>query len=214
MIDEEGPLTSWPDVPRVCFTHEGPPGYEACLSWCLGSGLGERAYVEGYRRAAESFYEHATRCQRMSPDYVVFPLAFLWRHHLELALKDIISTGQGLAGEEADFPKRHNLLQLWRLALPYVVVQGDPNAPELDNVASNIKEFERIDPQATGFRYLQDKKGNGVGLADPPSTVNIATMQEAMVAVSNFLDAVHSCQGRALDWQAEQAAMNLDYGGY
>ena len=199
---------AWPDVPRLCFADGGPPHLDACLNWALslpgsGASSGAQLYIHGYRRAAEALFSHVDRCERMSPDYIVFPLVFLWRHHLELALKNVIASGRELQGENPTFPAHHRLRDLWNTAKAYVVVYGDPEAPELANVESNISEFERIDPAAIGFRYPRDRSGSSPALTNPPLTINLAGLQEGMVAISNFLDAVHECQKRALDAAAE-----------
>jgi hypothetical protein len=156
-------------------------------------------YIHGYRRAAEALFNHVDGCERMSPDYIVFPLVFLWRHHLELALKNVVAIGRELEGEEPTYPTHHGLRDLWNTAKPYVVVHGASDAPELANVESNIKELERIDPAAIGFRYPHDRTGSSPALTNPPATINLAALQEGMMALSNFLDAVHECQKRALD---------------
>jgi hypothetical protein len=50
-------------------------------------------YVEGYRRAAETLFESLEHTPQ-SPNFMVWPLAFLWRHFIEISLKDIIATGK------------------------------------------------------------------------------------------------------------------------
>lgn len=191
---------AWPDVPRICFGPGEPPHLDACVDWVLGQpASGAQLYSYGYRRAAEALFDHVGGCQRMSPDYIIFPLAFLWRHHLELALKNVIASGRELQGENPTFPAHHRLRDLWNTAKAYVVVYGDPEAPELANVESNISEFERIDPEAIGFRYPRDRSGSSPALVNPPSTINLASLQESMVAISNLLDAVDECQKQALD---------------
>src|SRR5437764_8710072 len=62
----EHTMTLWPDVPRVCFDTGTPVHLNACVQWVLSTrGTGAYAYINGYRRAAEAFFDHATRCQRM-----------------------------------------------------------------------------------------------------------------------------------------------------
>ena len=96
-------------------------------------------YVEGYRRAAVALYDYAV-ASRSSPEYMLFPIAFAWRHYVEIALKDIIAAGRELAGEAWGFPRGHKLLDLWREARPHIATLGDPAAPELAIVENNIRE--------------------------------------------------------------------------
>ena len=162
-------------------------------------------YVEGYRRAAAALYESAATSGR-SPDYLVFPIAFLWRQHLELALKDIISTGRQLVGEPRKFPTGHRLLHLWTTARPLIEQCGDPAAPELTNVQDNLREFETIDPWADGFRYPLNREQTGRSLPNVPEHVNLHVLHQGMEALSNFLSAVRSELGVRLDYTMEMEA--------
>ena len=145
-------LMSWPGVPRLAFG-PGPFGeLDANLAWARKRARDMYGYVEGYRRAAGALYAYAVETHA-SPDYMLFPIAFAWRHYVEIALKDIIAAGRQLAGEVWGFPKGHHLLDLWCQARPFITELGDPAAPELANVESNIREFDRIDHAGDGFRY-------------------------------------------------------------
>lgn len=88
-MDDHDPFEAalaWPDVPRLCFGNGNDRDLNACVSWVLG--MGEiHPYAEGYRPAAAVLYETAA-ARHHSPDYVLWPMAFMWRHYLELALKD------------------------------------------------------------------------------------------------------------------------------
>lgn len=59
----------------------------ACLNatW----GVDQAAYLEGYRCGARLLVEHVTEHAR-DQDFLVYPIIFLYRHHVELALKNII----------------------------------------------------------------------------------------------------------------------------
>jgi hypothetical protein len=146
-------------------------------------------YVEGYRRAATAVYDEALRT-RTSPEYAIFPLAFLWRHHLELALKQIIATGRMIAGEDWRFPEHHRLLDLWRDAKPHIELVGSLDVPEISHVEANLQEFEKIDPASFGFRYPLQRGTGDRTLIDAPGALNMRVLHEGMEAVSNFLDAV------------------------
>jgi hypothetical protein len=169
------------------------------VGWALG-GTHKRAmhgYIHGYRKAAVGLLERV-RAGCQSPDYHVFPIAFLWRHHLELALKRIIAVGQQLADEPSKMPANHRLIELWESALPYIRALGD--APDIfENVRTGLNEIERLDPTAAGFRYPFEKNLTTVALKAPPSHVNLETLDTAMRAISNFLDGVHFEQIARLD---------------
>ena len=56
---------------------------------CLSLGGDPFPYAEGYRRAAEILV-HYVNDNGQDQDFLVFPILFLYRHHLELAMKRII----------------------------------------------------------------------------------------------------------------------------
>jgi hypothetical protein len=62
-------------------------------------------YVEGYPRAAVVPYDYAV-VTRASPECLLFPIAFAWRHYLEFALKDIIAAGRELAGQTMTYDEK------------------------------------------------------------------------------------------------------------
>jgi len=162
-------------------------------------------YIQGYRKAATAVFEHAVST-RTSPDFLVFPMAFLWRHHLELVLKDIIALGSRLAGEPWGFPPGHGLMKLWKEARPHIIQCGDPNAPELANVEANLREFEHVDPGADGFRYPFNRDRDARSLDRAPDHLNLRVLHDAMEAVANFFDGVRSELSSRSDYLAEMEA--------
>jgi len=161
-------------------------------------------YVEGYRRAASAVFEAAVTT-RQSPEYTLWPLAFLWRHHLELALKEIIAIGRDLEGEDRTFPEHHRLADLWREAKQHIVGFSSPDVPELPHVEATVDEFATIDPGADGFRYPVARGQRRASLPNAPPDVNIPALHEAMEAVANFLECVHDSLRNAVDANREMA---------
>ena len=197
MADDDvlGTELAWPDVPRLCFGDGDDHDLNACVSWVLG--MRDIYPYAGYRRAAAALYETAA-ARHESPDYILWPMAFMWRHYLELALKDTILRGRALEEEQQDFPKHHRLLELWKIARPHIERCGSPDSPELPNVEAVIAEFERIDPGAMGFRYPHAKGGER-SLPNAPDRVNLRLLHEAMEATGNFFDAVRAEMTQRLD---------------
>jgi hypothetical protein len=198
-------VARWPNVPRVCFGFGEPIHLNACVDWVLSGPDGMTGYIEGYRRAAESVYATTIR-NRDSPDYMLFPLAFLWRHHLELALKHIIALGRSLEDSAWGFPEHHRLLELWHEAKVHIVNASSPDAPELANVEANLSEFQMVDPGSFGFRYPTERNSGARTLAHAPSHVNLGVLHEAMQALSNYLDAVQMELSVRLDYLSEMRA--------
>jgi hypothetical protein len=142
----------WPDVPRIAFRDGHPSHLNACLEWAIQQN-NVWPYMEGYRRSASALVRGLE--SPMSPEILVFPVAFLWRHHIELGLKEIIAVGSDVNERAARVPAVHDLGKLWAEAKPLVAQCGDPEAPEVANVEFAIKEFMTIDPVGDTRRRRQ-----------------------------------------------------------
>ena len=193
--EHRAPGLTWPDVPRLAFGH-CHPGPVANIQWQREHG-GMYGYVEGYVWAARTLYEQATGGGK-APESLIFPLAFLWRHHLELSLKWVIALGRRSDGGEFAYPAGHKLVSLWKQARPIIEPMGPPDSPELQNVAATLSELEKIDPYASGWRYPIDLQGVS-SMKKVPDSVSLARFQEAMEAVSLFLE----CARTQLEAEAE-----------
>lgn len=196
---------AWPDVPRLAFGAGLADDLNANVAWVQSRTRDMYGYVEGYRRAAIALFDYA-ESSRASPDYMLFPIAFAWRHYLEIALKDIIAAGRELAGDGWGFPSGHKLLDLWKAARPHIAKLGDPAAPELANVENNLVEFDRIDHLGDGFRYPLNSARTGPSLQSPPESVSLRFLHEAMDAVAMFLLCVRSELSARLDYVNEMEA--------
>ena len=197
MHNLDAPMT-WPDVPRLCFGEGEPWHLNARVAMALLDRRQMTPYIEGYRTAAAALLDSAAD-RGAIVDFLIFPISFLWRHHLELALKQIIAVGRQLDGKAWGFTKGHDLLKLWNDAKPHVVKCGDPTAPELSNVEANILEFAKIDPGSDGFRYPMGSDLSTPSLPGAPELVNLRVLHEAMEAVANFLSAVNL--GLSVMWE-------------
>ena len=87
----------------------------ACLNASWGSD--QAAYTEGYRRGARLLVEYVAENAR-DQDFLVYPILFLYRHHIELALKNLVMQAPYLIDRDlTDVEKsrlgKHRLDWLW-----------------------------------------------------------------------------------------------------
>lgn len=216
MIDDDDEAGAgrfkWPDVPRLAFGPGPDPLLDARLDWIKGNsdrGLGY--YLSAYQGAIEALYALAVE-RRVVVEYAMIPLAFLWRHRIELLLKDIIEGGRQLIGEQLDPEKGHDLLKLWGKARPHILPLGPVDAPELSNAEATITEFQRIDPGADGFRYPLNVRSEQ-NLSTAPDRINLVLFHDAMDALGNFLSGVRGELGTRLDFfQQYEMEMEREHG--
>jgi hypothetical protein len=218
----------WPDVPRLAFGPGPDPLLDARLDWVRDEvDGGQNYYINAYREAIEVLYESAIE-RRIIVEHAVIPLAFLWRHRIELLLKDIIRAArlilctpdkEKLSNKASESPTKkkkknwHDLDDLWAEAKPHIMDLGPAGAPEIINAEETITAFQRIDPGADGFRYPLNTSG-GKNLGTAPERINLVRLQDAMEALANFLSAVRGQLGARLAFFLEREhERQLDYGG-
>ena len=155
------------------------------------------AFAKGYTLAANRLAASLLEAPRF-PDYEAYPVVFLYRHALELSLKQIIYGGVELAAfrrmDEINeqLKNNHNLVDLSRtsgkvlsLLFPNDEILGRLNT----TVAAICEDWSQIDPRSDAYRYPIDTKGR-------PSTkkhqvVNLRALATRMAAVLEDLDTVH-----------------------
>lgn len=143
-------------------------------------------YIQGYKLAGDKLVEYVVK-KNVDQDFLVFPIIFLHRHHIELQLKVIIREGNKLLSIKEDFENIHDLNKLWAKAsriIKKVWSKTDNNI--FQAVSDYISQFNNMDPISFSFRYPVDKKRNKTlkGL----EKINIRNFSEVINKLANFLD--------------------------
>lgn len=112
--------------------------------WCL--------YASGYKRAAELLVEHVRTTYELNT--VVFPILFLYRHYLEVILKEIIGYARYLDATPEGAPGGHGLDKLWAEAKALIRRHArDVPAPVLARLDVLIAQLSNLDSSSEGTRY-------------------------------------------------------------
>jgi len=121
---------------------------------------GWSVYALGYKDAADILVKFV-ETKKIKQDTLVYPIIFLYRQYLELAIKDLICQAHNLLDIRGQFPKSHNINELWRLCdiLLEKISPGDSRDSRKE-ISRLIREFSNVDPISTAFRYPEDKDGN------------------------------------------------------
>ena len=151
-------------------------------------------YCEGYRRAADAVVDHFMERRTKLNDYSSYhaflacPIIFLYRHYLELRLKDLFIGYGHLLGESTKV-RGHKLTGLWQKVYERASRASTESVAEIyeDMVILKgiVQEFDRIDPKSETFRYPVDNQGSNVTL---PPEIDLPGLKEAMKWVSYALD--------------------------
>src|SRR4051812_45424815 len=107
LLEAPAPLP-WPKAGDVLFQSGNDWWNNACLSRFHGKEM----YVIGYKESADMLVRSVAETGR-NADTFVYPITFLYRHYLELRLKDLVQMGQELLDQAPDVKLNHRLDILW-----------------------------------------------------------------------------------------------------
>jgi len=191
VLDADFPQPLWPKKGDRAFGGSVSPSDRAKLqAFVLPS---EGMYAVGFQRAADMIVT-AAQSDDLNPDDLFFPVAYLYRHHLELMLKELVQLGTrvGALDDCKGILGWHNLHKLWN-KVRHLIREVWPDSPDDDLRAAEqvVLEFHKLDPTGQAFRYSRAKNG-AKHLESAPEGVDLSTLSETVGAVSNFLDAVYA----------------------
>lgn len=187
----------WPESGDLLFT-SGQADWKnnACLHWSDG----DLTHMEGYKLAADNLVKEIEAFPR-DQDFLVYPIVFLYRHHLELLLKELVKTGWRLYDWDPSAHAGHKLPQLWadcRRVIEETWPDADPAQSDL--VETLVAEFDAMDPNSTAFRYSTSMRGER-SLPEDLTHLNLRHLRATMDKMSLFLQAALVGVGAHLDWK-------------
>jgi len=153
----------------------------------------DEVYLAGFQRAADMIVDAASH-EDLNSDDLFFPVAYMYRHHLELMLKELVRLGVriGILHDCEEILGKHNLHALWHKAKDMIdSVWPDSPADDVQAAEKVILEIHKLDPRSQNFRYARDTSGNPV-LRDGPKRIDLQNLKWVVDAVSNFLDAAYA----------------------
>lgn len=191
------------------------PGKDWRADACVNYGEGEVAYQGGFRRAALHLAEHVCETGR-GQDFLIYPIVYLYRHHVELALKSIIGVScvlldRKLTGEDFKTLGRHDLAELWKLARPLLNLvctsAGNAEFPpdDLEGIDAYIWQLHEHDPDGQRFRYARTKNRKP-SLHPDLQHINIRVFAVALERLADYLDAIETWFDHLADQKAEMLA--------
>lgn len=173
----------------------------ACLNYMPDH---ETAYTEGYRRAADILIRHIDETGR-DQDFLVYPIVFLYRHHIELQIKQVTGLArQLLRDDDSSYSNKvtHNLNSLWETSRRAILQADDTlSSSDFTRVSAVVKALNEADLRATGFRYARTREG-GRSL-EGVHYINTRRFGDQMAAASDELDAIDDGLRYLLDIENE-----------
>lgn len=181
----------------------------ACLN-PASFGEAEHKYKHGYWRGARLLVQHAIEYPR-DQEYLAYPIIFLYRHHIELALKNIVEMVPGLVGRalkplEEKSMKSHKLDELWKNVKQICDEIQDPNwgkldTADLEGIDDYIRQLCELDPYSESARYRTSKKGFPCFRENTP--INLQQFDEMMNRLADWLDTLDMAISHVEEVRAE-----------
>lgn len=98
----------------------------------------------------------------MEPDALIYPIMFLYRHCLELRVKEMYLGMKILHRQEADIKmRRHDIRKFWK-ELRALLELSWKDQTILDSVEQRIMEFDDLDKTSFAFRYPDILDGEAI----------------------------------------------------
>lgn len=194
-----GDLPDWPNNACLNVRRDGDP----------------IAYTEGYRRGARLLVEYVMEHHR-NQDYLVYPIIYLYRHHVELALKSLIRhtpylIDRPLTKSEKAHLGKHRLDLLWQDLKPMLSAIGEAagwgelDAADVEGIDDYIRQLTELDPDSFSFRYTRSKKGTP-SLPAELKHINLRHFAEMLERLADFLDGLNTGLGVLTDGKSEMEA--------
>lgn len=178
------------------------------LGWLKNYRISDSQFAKTFKECANKTISDLEKGNEFRhPDFYFMPVAYLYRHSLELKLKHLIKLGinlelfnkNELTGKFKGILKDHKLFPLWKKARIVIERFWDDGPPEdLNAVESVINEFHKIDKSGQNLRYSEDTKGNKT-VENFPSSVELTHMRDVFEATFSLLDACEMGFDNALD---------------
>jgi len=166
----------------------------ASIHWLTLLKADDSLFATAFKVAGDKIIKELSRGDDHQPaDMFFMPIAFLYRHSLELKMKVIIKLGNRLEliennGKLSSALEKHKLHQLWNYARK-VIESYWQDSPKNEVAAAGkiIQEFHNIDKFGQSLRYSEDLSGNCT-LEDLPESVQLTHLKDVFDAIFNFLD--------------------------
>jgi hypothetical protein len=209
----------WPkrgDNPFLIKAAEPNSPTWASLRWLSSLRVDDSLLAMAFKEAGDKIVRELARGEDSKhPDMLFMPIAYLYRHSLELKMKEIVRLSIELELLKTDEKLHdalgdHSLYPLWNLVRSAVEAYW-PDEPKNDlNAAERIvQELHNIDKSGQNLRYSKDLSGRST-LEKLPDSVQLTHLQDVFHALFSLLDGCETGLDNAVEMRNE---MLSDYGG-
>ena len=127
--------------------------------WFTGQDENARwhLYSDAYRWAADCLVD---KCKEASPQFLIYPITYLYRQYLEIALKKLLIDNGSLLSQPPTSLLTHDLLSLWQLFLELAGrLTPALHSCRLQKMETWVRFYSQHDPYSQAWRYPVDRRG-------------------------------------------------------
>jgi len=155
---------------------------------CVGKNGGPYTYGDycrGYFFAARTLAEKVV-AERRNLDISIYPMFYMYRHAIELGLKQVWATNSYINSGERNVMGGHNLKEIWKKLKPKLLILEEIENETIDIMDKIINDIYELDHLAEEFRFPEslDKK---LYLQDK-SHINILALFKTMQVAENVIE--------------------------
>ncbi len=165
----------------------------ACLDW-IKRGTSNYLLAGAFKKSADIIVSHIEAGRTPEhPDAYFFPVTYLYRHAIELNLKELIRFGinHDVLKENCRLKllmNSHKLYSLWNKVKDMLLkISPDGNKADLRNMERLIQEFHNLDPTGQNLRYSRTIQGDST-TDNFPDIVDLVKMRNTCAGLFCFFD--------------------------
>jgi hypothetical protein len=176
----------WPRMGDSLFKKHPNRKMDASLTFQYDK---EYLYSQGYMEASEILAKAVVEKTEFGyPDHFVYPILFLFHHHLELKLKHIIRIYYKSENIQRGVPHTHDIVQLWNEGKAFIQKVNDGVEDDtLEAVDSIIRDLETLNRSSEGYRFAFGRNGESI---TEKRTINIENLSGLIPRINSFFDGV------------------------
>jgi len=160
-------------------------------------------FADGYKLAGDALVKQVEG--NPPEDCLMAPILFLYRHWVELKLKELILSLKVFSVAEIIRPNHHRLYDLWSIVKSNLDCLRDSSNEDFILLDARIKELDSLDPEGYRFRYPVNRKSE---ITELPESLGIKNLKNTMERISKAFALIDGgidaeTEGRALDSELE-----------
>jgi hypothetical protein len=210
MMDDEYRRPKRGDNPFLVKTVEPDSPTWAALHFLASLTINDSFLAAAFKEAGDRIVEDLARAITYEfADRFFMPIAYLYRHSLELKMKEVARLGidlQLIPDDEktAKTLVDHNLHKLWNLVRKAVEAHW-PNDSDVGSAERIVLEFHKIDETGQNLRYSKDKSGRNT-IDGLPKAVQLTHVKDVFEGIFNFLYGVEAGFDHAIEVRNEMSS--------